>query len=138
ALEAKRKADEAVQRKLDEEEIELPPDIAEYQTRTPPSKVGDDTHQPGGELHSIAAKEEEQLPEPPLETDSDAGGVPLSYGNVSYIKGAPGRLAQLTYALFAGRCGLLRFVLMRTGSLLRPCAGSSRYASGSFESLGAR
>ena len=60
--------------------IELPPDIAEYQTRTPPSEVGDDTHQPGGELHSIAAKEEEQLPEPPLETEPDAGGVPLSYG----------------------------------------------------------
>ena len=89
ALEAKRKADEVAQRKLDEEEIELPPDIAEYQTRTPPSKVGDDTHQPGGELHSIAAKEEEQLPEPPLETESNAGGVPLSYGNVTYIKGAP-------------------------------------------------
>jgi hypothetical protein len=91
ALETKRKADEAVQRKLDEEPIELPPDIAEYQTRTPPSEVGDDTHQPGGELHSITAKEEEQLPEPPLETESDAGGVPLSYGNVptSYIKGAP-------------------------------------------------
>jgi hypothetical protein len=91
ALEAKHEADEAVQRKLDEEPIELPPDIAEYQTRTPPSEVGDDTHQPGGELHSIAAKEEEQLSEPPLETESDAGGVPLSYGNVptSYIKGAP-------------------------------------------------
>jgi hypothetical protein len=91
ALEAKRKADEAVQRKLDEEPIELPPDIAEYQTRTPPSEVGYDTHQPGGELHSIAAKEEEQLPEPPLETESDAGGVPLSYGNVptSYVRGAP-------------------------------------------------
>src|SRR6516162_1515335 len=91
ALEAKHKADEATQRKRDEEEIELPPDIAEYQTRTPPSEVGDDTHQPGGELHSIAAKEEEQLPEPPLETEPDAGGVPLSYGNVptSYIKGAP-------------------------------------------------
>ena len=91
ALEAKRKADEAVRRKLDAEPIELPPDIAEYQTRTPPSEVGDDTHQPGGELHSITAKEEEQLPEPPLETESDAGGVPHSYGNVptSYIKGAP-------------------------------------------------
>ena len=45
-----------------------------------PSEIGDETHQPGGELHSIAAKEEEQLPEPPLETESDAGGVPLSYG----------------------------------------------------------
>ena len=91
ALEAKRKADEAVQRKLDEEPIELPPDISEKQTLAPPAEIGDDTHQPGGELHSIAAKEEEQLPEPPLETEPDAGGVPLSYGNVptSYIKGAP-------------------------------------------------
>src|SRR6516225_7835414 len=80
ALEAKHKADEATQCKLDEEPIELPPDIAEYQTCTPPAEVGDDTHQPGGELHSIAAKEEEQLPEPPLETESDK--VPLSYGNV--------------------------------------------------------
>jgi hypothetical protein len=108
-LEAQRKADEAVQRKLDEEPIELPPDIAEYQTRTPPApieeglahkssqaEIGDETHQPGGELHSITAKEEEQLPEPPLETEADtrecdAGKVPLSYGNVpmSYVKGAP-------------------------------------------------
>src|SRR6516162_10781872 len=92
ALEAKRKADEAVQRKLDEEPIELPPDIAEYQTRTPPSEIGDETHQPGGELHSIASKEEpsSELPEPPQpETTSDAGGVPLSYGNVptSYVRG---------------------------------------------------
>src|SRR5262245_15090891 len=94
ALEERQRADEEAsrhQRRLDEEPIELPPDIAEYQTRTPPSEVGDDAHQPGGELHSIAAKEEEQLPEPPLETESDAGGVPLSYGNVptSYIKGGP-------------------------------------------------
>src|SRR5262249_24062754 len=108
-LEAKHKADEAVQRKLDEEPIELPPDIAEYQTRTPPApieeglahkssqaEIGDETHQPGGELHSITSKEEEQLPEPPLETEADtrecdAGKVPLSYGNVpmSYVKGAP-------------------------------------------------
>jgi hypothetical protein len=92
ALEAKHKADEATQRKLDEEPIELPPDIAEYQTRTPPSEIGDETHQPGGELHSIASKEEpsSELPEPPQpETTSDAGGVPLSYGNVptSYVRG---------------------------------------------------
>ena len=92
ALEAQRKADEATQRKLDEEPIELPPDIAEYQTRTPPSEIGDETHQPGGELHSIASKEEpsSELPEPPQpETTSDAGGVPLSYGNVptSYVRG---------------------------------------------------
>ena len=57
-----------------------------------PSEIGDETHQPGGELHSIASKEEpsSELPEPPQpETTSDAGGVPLSYGNVptSYVRG---------------------------------------------------
>src|SRR5262249_38454930 len=95
ALEAQRKADEATQRKLDEEPIELPPHIAEYQTRTPPAEIGDETHHPGGELHDLPPKDEE-LPEPPLEpeTTSDAGKVPLSYGNVptvptSYIKGGP-------------------------------------------------
>ncbi|HJY80176.1 MAG TPA: hypothetical protein VKK81_03725 [Candidatus Binatia bacterium] len=102
ALEAKRKADEAVQRKLDEEFIELPPDIAEYQTLSPPRKIEDETptpsgHTPGGELHQLPAKTEDQepvseLPEPPEpETTSDAGGVPLSYGNVplSYVRGGP-------------------------------------------------
>jgi hypothetical protein len=72
ALEAKRKADEAVQRKLDEEPIELPPDISEKQTLAPPAEIGDDTHQPGGELHAVAPKSE--LPEPPLETEGDEVG----------------------------------------------------------------
>src|SRR5262249_37942700 len=89
ALEAKHKADEAAHRKLDEEEIELPPDFDRPQD-LPPSEIGDETHQPGGELHSVPPKDEE-LPEPPLETEADAGKVPLSYGNVpmSYVKGAP-------------------------------------------------
>src|SRR5262249_24651420 len=68
ALEAKRKADEAVQRKLDEEEIELPPDFDRPQD-LPPSKIGDETHEPGGELHDLPPKGEEhlsELPEPPL------------------------------------------------------------------------
>ena len=90
ALEEKRRADEETQRKLDEEPLELPPDFDRPQD-LPPSKIGDDeTHQPGGELHSVAAKEEpsSDLPEPPLEIE-DAGGVPLSYGNVptSYVRG---------------------------------------------------
>src|SRR5262249_18391313 len=94
ALEAKRKADEATQREFEEEPLTLPPDIAEYQTRTPPAEIGDETHTPGGELHTVAAKEEDpssELPEPPLETEGDAGGVPLSYGNVptSYVRGGP-------------------------------------------------
>jgi hypothetical protein len=72
ALEEKRKADEAVQRKLDEEPIELPPDISEKQTLAPPVEVGGDTHQPGGELHAVAPKSE--LPEPPLETEGDELG----------------------------------------------------------------
>src|SRR6516164_9612279 len=90
ALEAKRKADEAVQRKLDEEPIELPPDLDRPQG-LPPSPIGDETHTPGGELHALAPKDQEpssELPEPPLETEGDAGGVPLSYGNVptSYVR----------------------------------------------------
>jgi len=72
ALEDKRRADEAVQRKLDEEPLTLPPDIHEYQTRTPPAEIGDETHQPGGELHAVAPKSE--LPEPPLETEGDEVG----------------------------------------------------------------
>jgi len=90
AFEAKRRADEAQQREF-EEEPTLPPDIHEYQTRTPPAEIGDETHTPGGELHDLPPKDEE-LPEPPEpETTLDAGKVPLSYGNVpmSYVKGAP-------------------------------------------------
>jgi hypothetical protein len=90
-LEAKRKADEAERQKF-VEEPQLPPDIHEYQTRTPPAEIGDETHTPGGELHDLPPKDEE-LPEPPVETKTtlDAGKVPLSYGNVpmSYVKGAP-------------------------------------------------
>jgi hypothetical protein len=99
-LEAKRRADEE-EREQFEEEPELPPDFDRSQD-LPPSAIGDDddetpsTYQPGGELHSVAAKTEEEeepseLPEPPLETEADAGKVPLSYGNVpmSYVKGAP-------------------------------------------------
>ena len=89
AMEEKRKADEAAQRKFEEEPLTLPPDIHEYQTRTPPAEIGDEGHVPGGELHDLPPKGEE-LPEPP-EVESDAGGVPLSYGNVptSYVRGAP-------------------------------------------------
>jgi hypothetical protein len=100
AMEAKHKADEAAQREFEEEPIELPPDLDRPQD-LPPSKIGDDeTHQPGGELHALPPKDEE-LPEPPLETEAntreantherDAGGVPLSYGNIptSYVRGGP-------------------------------------------------
>jgi len=92
ALEAQRKANEAAQREFEEEPLTLPPDIHEYQTRTPPSEIGDETHQPGGELHSLPPKDEEELselPEPPVEVETDK--VPLSYGNVptSYVRGGP-------------------------------------------------
>src|SRR5262249_6316359 len=79
------------------EPIDLPPDLAAYQASSPPRNIEDETHQPGGELHAVAPKEEEQpsssdLPEPPLEVEGDdMGGVPLSYRNVptSYVRGAP-------------------------------------------------
>jgi hypothetical protein len=96
--------DAARQARFDEEPVELPPDISAKQTSAPPKNIGDTTHHPSGELHSIDPKEEEQhqssaLPEPPVETESDghdgevsdAGGVPLSYAPVplSYVKGGP-------------------------------------------------
>ena len=99
-LEAQRKADEAEQREFEEEPLELPPDLDRPQD-LPPAKIGDaETHQPGGELHSVAAKTEEEeepseLPEPPQTEantrESDAGGVPLSYPPVplSYVKAGP-------------------------------------------------
>ena len=69
-----RRADAARQAKLDEEEIELPPDLQDFQAQEPPRKIedGDDTHQPGGELHSVEPKEEPELEDPDLELeDSD-------------------------------------------------------------------
>jgi hypothetical protein len=67
---AKRRADdEARARKFDEEPLTLPPDIHEYQTRTPPAEIGDETHQPGGELHSVSPSEP---PEPPLDGEDDS------------------------------------------------------------------
>src|SRR5215471_13055162 len=90
ALEAKRRADEEQRREF-EEEPELPPDFDRPQDLPPTPIREDETHQPAGELHDIAAKEEEpsELPAPPLETEADK--VPLSYGNVptSYVRGGP-------------------------------------------------
>ena len=76
ALEERQRSDEAAarhQRRFDEEPITLPPDLSEYQTRTPPSEIGDDTHQPGGELHAIAAKEEPSAGDP---LDDNVGDLP--------------------------------------------------------------
>jgi len=68
AAEDKRRADEAAQRRLDEEEIELPPDFDRPQD-LPPAKIEDEAAMPGGELHSIVPKEE-----PPL--DDSEGDLP--------------------------------------------------------------
>jgi len=86
-FEAKRRADEQQQREFEEEPLALPPEPDDPVT-------GDETHQPSGDLHSIAAKSEElegEEPAPSLELETDAGGVPLSYGNVplSYVRGGP-------------------------------------------------
>jgi len=76
ALEERQRSNEAAaqhQRRFDEEPITLPPDLSEYQTRTPPAKIGDETHQPGGELHAIAAKEEPSAGDP---LDDNVGDLP--------------------------------------------------------------
>jgi hypothetical protein len=80
ALEERQRADaetarqEAERRRvLEEDPLEDPPDIAEYQARNPPSEIGDETHQSGGELHTIAPKKD---PDPDLEVEDDQGTLP--------------------------------------------------------------
>jgi hypothetical protein len=76
ALEERQRADDEAarhQRRFDEEPIVLPPDISEYQASTPPAKIGDDTHQPGGELHSVAPSKD---PEADLEVEDDQSTLP--------------------------------------------------------------
>jgi hypothetical protein len=111
AAEEKRRADEAREAEFEEEPQELPPDIAAHQELSPPTKIGDahsTTHVPGGELHSVAPKDEppettandEELPEPP--TEADAKGVPLSYGNIptSYVHSSEhGQRDQVEFAI---------------------------------------
>jgi hypothetical protein len=74
AAEDRRRADEAREAEFNEEPLELPPDIAAHQELSPPTKIEDDTttHQPGGELHEVAAKSKE--PEPLL--DDNVGDLP--------------------------------------------------------------
>jgi hypothetical protein len=84
ALEERQRADDEAarhQRRFDEEPVTLPPDLSEYQTRTP-SEIGDDTHQPGGELHAIAAKEEPSGGDPLDDNVGDLHPVPEPRGSV--------------------------------------------------------
>jgi hypothetical protein len=76
--EAARQEAERRRRQLEEDPLEDPPDIADYQARNPPAKIGDDTHQhqPGGELHDIEAKEDPELEDPDLEVEDDEGTLP--------------------------------------------------------------
>jgi len=98
--EDRRRADQAREAEFEEEPLELPPDLDRPQDLPPAQIGGDETHQPSGDLHSIAPKEEppeplaedqelpSELPEPPTETETeDMGGVALSYKKVptSYV-----------------------------------------------------
>src|SRR5262245_38984082 len=86
--EDRRRADQAREAGFNEEPLELPPD---FRNEPPPQPIEDETQQPGGELHEVAAKEEasvSEVPEPELEGD-DMRGVPMSYKSVptSYVHG---------------------------------------------------
>lgn len=71
--EDKRRADQEREAEFEAEPLTLPPDIAEYQTRTPPSSLEDaDTHEPTGDLHTVAPKSEP--PDPELEVEDDNVG----------------------------------------------------------------
>jgi hypothetical protein len=84
-LEERQRADAEVARQeaerlraLEEDPLEDPPDIAEFQARNPPSKIGDgdaETHHPGGELHAVSPKEEPEDPDLEVE-DDDQGDLP--------------------------------------------------------------
>src|SRR5262245_17917203 len=88
ALEARQRADaEAAERqhKLDEEPIELPPDLDRPQD-LPPAPIGDTTPSPSGDLHEVAATEEppsadkvgdlpKELAEPPPPVPEPKGSV---------------------------------------------------------------
>jgi hypothetical protein len=82
AAEDARRADQEREAAFNEEPITLPPDLSEYQARTPPSSIADgdeDTHQPSGDLHTLAPKEEPELEEHDrgeLEEDDNVGDLP--------------------------------------------------------------
>jgi hypothetical protein len=80
AAEDARRADEQAAREFEEEPLTEPPDIHEFQTRNPPSEIGDEeTHHPSGDLHTVDPKEEDDnvgdLP-PGLEEPPDTIPVP--------------------------------------------------------------
>ena len=64
--------------------IVLPPDIADFQARTPPEKTGDEAqgHQPSGELHALSSKEEPE--DPDFEIEDAEGDLPNEL-----LEGAP-------------------------------------------------
>jgi hypothetical protein len=77
--EALRADAEAKEREAAEDPLEDPPDIAEFQARNPPAEIGDndaETHQPGGELHSVFPKEEPEDLDLEVEDDDDQGDLP--------------------------------------------------------------
>jgi hypothetical protein len=70
AEDARRAAADAA-REFEEEPLELPPDFDRPQD-LPPAPIGDATPPPGGELHTVAPKEDpSEPPEPPLEVVAD-------------------------------------------------------------------
>jgi hypothetical protein len=70
-----RRADEARQAKLDEEEIVLPPDLQDFQAKEHPRKIEDGEHHPTGDLHSLDPKAEEPE-DPELELEDAVGDLP--------------------------------------------------------------
>jgi hypothetical protein len=94
--EQQRRTDQEREAAFNEEPITLPP----AEEPGDPTAQDADTHEPSGDLHTLAAKEEppeplvedeelpSELPDEPPQTETDAeGGVPLSYGKVptSYV-----------------------------------------------------
>ena len=81
--EASRAAEER-RRVLEEDPLEDPPDLLEYQARNPPSEIGDDSPVPSGELHAIAPKSEDDdnIGDLPKELEDPPDPVPEPRGSV--------------------------------------------------------
>jgi len=79
--EDKRRSDAQAAREAEAEDpLDLPPDLTEYQARTPPAVIGDDddeAHQPGGELHTVGPKEPDPDLADPEDRDDNIGDLEL-------------------------------------------------------------
>src|SRR5262249_15472923 len=82
--EAAAQAEEERRLALEEDPLEDPPDLLEYRVLNPPSKIGDTTPAPSGELHALPPKSEDDdnVGDLPKELEEPPDPVPEPRGSV--------------------------------------------------------